>query len=124
MYTCNGPQQNVRIEHLRRCSPHASCTGDSHGIRKCKCKHGFEGNGLECRRISPPTPPNPCLVPGVCGRGASCRNNNGKAQCLCRNRLIDNKQVCCNRQLRCLLVNFSILIILHIIYNLFIKLLG
>jgi hypothetical protein len=102
MYSCNGPQQNVRIEHLRRCSPNASCRGDARGNARCQCNQGFEGDGFECRRIHVPAPADPCRAPGVCGRGATCRNNNGRAQCLCRNTPIDNRQVCCNRQLRCL----------------------
>jgi hypothetical protein len=105
-YTCNGPQQNAQIDFLRKCSRNAVCRGNHNNVPTCFCKPGFEGDGYRCRRLNNPnsTTPvvNPCKVSGVCGRGASCINRNGKAQCLCRGQIVDNKASCCNRELRCL----------------------
>ncbi len=102
-YFCRGPQQNVQIIHLRRCSPNAVCKGNRNNVPTCFCKSGFVGNGFNCRAIVLPTamPSNPCRLPGVCGRGSICINRNGKAQCQCRGQNVDNKTSCCNRELRC-----------------------
>jgi hypothetical protein len=102
-FTCAGPQQAVRVENLRRCSPHGQCRGNQDNVPTCYCKAGFEGDGYNCKPIvkSTPAPVNPCKQANVCGRGAVCQNRNGKAQCLCRGRPVGNKQTCCNRELRC-----------------------
>ncbi len=89
----------MRFENLQKCSPHAECRGDNKGVRRCICRAGFEGNGFNCRLIVPTTPKpfDPCKVPRVCGRGAICRNNNGKAVCYCRNQVIPKNNACCDR---------------------------
>jgi hypothetical protein len=99
-FTCQGPQQNVRIESLPRCSPNANCRGDNQGQPKCFCRNGFIGNGYDCRLIIKTTqrPLDPCKQHNACGRGATCRNNNGKALCFCRNKIVPNNQVCCSRE--------------------------
>ena len=103
-YTCSGPQQSVSVQNLKRCSPNAQCRGDKKGQPRCFCKSGFNGDGYNCKPVEGLTTPspNPCNVNGVCGRGAVCRNNRGKAVCYCKNQIVPASQTCCNREFRTL----------------------
>ena len=64
------------------------------------CNPGFTGDGHECQAPSTVAPANPCLVPGVCAKGAVCHNQGGQARCLCRGQLVNHRQTCCNREYR------------------------
>jgi hypothetical protein len=107
-YTCNGPQQNPQVQNLQRCSPNAQCRGNANGQPKCYCKPGFEGNGYDCRLIRPTPPPNPCLVPNVCGSGARCwwdihgiwnpKRIRGIATCYCVGTYLPNGEGCCHNK--------------------------
>ncbi len=102
-YTCNGPQERVRVDILLGCHRHAECRGDEQGRPKCFCKNGYSGNGQNCSPIHQTTrPANPCGIRGACGRGTICRNLDGRAVCYCRNQVVSNKQTCCNREFRTL----------------------
>jgi len=103
-FTCAGPQQGVRVETLRKCSPNAQCRGDSNRVPRCYCNSGFIGDGYTCKLKEGATtkPLNPCQNQGVCGRGAECRVLNQKAVCFCKNKLYPDRQTCCKREFRTL----------------------
>ena len=105
-YTCAGAQQPVKVENLRRCSKNAVCIGNKENVPTCTCRQGFEGDGYRCKLkeglVTTTKSANPCGVRGACGRGTTCRNNNGRAVCYCRNQVVSNTQTCCNREFRTL----------------------
>jgi hypothetical protein len=91
---------------LPRCSPNAQCRGDVNRVPKCFCNKNYEGDGYKCELregvVTTTKSSNPCGVRGACGRGTTCRNNNGRAVCYCRNQVVSNTQTCCNREFRTL----------------------
>lgn len=52
-YTCNGPQEKVKVEELKKCSQFAHCKGNENQIPTCYCNRGYKGDGYNCKKGNP-----------------------------------------------------------------------
>lgn len=71
--SCNRAQVEVRCHGNHECTENAECH-----LSRCRCKNGFQVNGIECVDV------DECRTPHICGRNANCRNTFGNYLCECK----------------------------------------